>query len=276
MSQGKVFNSVHDGVTKSGGDFFYVLHRGVLFPYWSSKKSDGSDALTVFFPGSTRREKPLPIFMRQTFSPDMPGDVICVADPSLFYSRDITMAWFAGGPSFHYAATVGVMLNQFLRANKQYKKILLYGTSAGGIPALQVGRIIKEVPALVCVGNAQLNIFSYYKNHREKFFQDMFPKVEESVIGQKIANRLNMNGYAAECEVVCMQNVDDTHHYEQHYLPFKSSFASPGRGTFIEYSDPLLGHSPLPKHIELQLISDLLTGGVSPYRDIPGAQVSKL
>lgn len=277
MSQGKVFNSIHDGVFKSGGDFFYVFYRGVLFPYWCKKKDEvESDVLTVFFPGSTRREKPLPIFMRQTFAPDIPGDVICVTDPSLFYSRNITMAWFAGGPSFHYAVAVGVMLNQFLQVNTQYKKVLLYGTSAGGIPALQVGRVIKDVPTIVCVGNAQLNIFSYYRHHRVKFFQDVFPKVEDSVIGQKIASRLNMNGYAAECEVVCMQNVDDTHHYEHHYLPFKLSFASPGRGTFVEYSDPELGHSPLPKSIELQLINDLLTGGAAPYRDVPKAQVSKL
>lgn len=275
MSQGKVFSSVHDGVLKSDGDFFYVLHRGVLFPYWCGRKGGGSDVLTVFFPGSTRREKPLPVFMRQTFASDIPSDVICVADPSLFYSRNITMAWFAGGPSFHYAATVGVMLNQFLRANLQYKKVFLYGTSAGGIPALQVARILKDVSVSVCVGNAQLNIFSYYRQHREKFFQDIFPKLDESVIGPKISNRLNMNGYSAECEVICMQNVDDTHHYEQHYLPFKSSFASPGRGTFVEYSDPELGHSPLPKEIELQLISDLLTGGIDPYRNVPGAKVSK-
>lgn len=275
MSEGKVFSSVHDGILKSGGGFFYVQYRGVLFPYWCSKKEQASDTLTVFFPGSTRREKPLPIFMRQTFAPEIPSDVICVADPSLFYSRNITMAWFAGGPNFHYAAAVGVMLNQFLRLNQQYKKVLLYGTSAGGIPALQVGKVINDIPVIVCVGNAQLNIFSYYRQHRLKFFQDIFPKLDEAVIGPKIANRLNMNGYAAECEVICMQNVDDKHHYEHHYLPFKSSFASPGKGTFIEYSDPDLGHSPLPKNIEIQLIRYLLTSDVSPYRDVPGAQVSK-
>ncbi|MHC8944719.1 hypothetical protein ACYX78_08665 [Advenella incenata] len=274
MNEGKIFQSIKDGVAHINNGFFYVARQGVLFPIWVCIQNPSNSSLTTFFPGSTRRDKPLPIFQRNTYSSSLECDVICTADPTLNFSSDITMAWFAGDRSMHYADLIGQILNEYI-SSKQYKTVLFYGTSAGGIPVLHAANRITHENVVACIGNAQLNIFNYYPNHFKKLRDVAFVKMDPKLFQEKYPQRINVVGMSFSFSLVCLQNTVDIHHYDNHFQPFKKEYSSNNANSlFIEYEHQQSGHQPLPRENEIAIIQALCSGREVDLAGIPNGRLS--
>ena len=254
---GKIFYSLEEGIMKVKKGWFYISYNSILFPIFVNIKYTNylEHPFVIFVPGSTRREKPLPIFQRSYFAENIDANVICIADPTLHFRKNITMAWFCGDRHYHYASIIGRILFLFLNKMK-VSNILVYGTSAGGIPSLHISNQIKNCKCYI--GNAQLNVFDYYNNHKERLFENVFRNLDEQSIKEKFGNRINLVNFTNEFELVVTQNLKDEHHYLKHFLPFIQSINKNNSAFFYTYDDEESGHNVLPKETELKIINCLI------------------
>ncbi|UQN37327.1 hypothetical protein MTR80_06370 [Alcaligenes aquatilis] len=257
MKQGKVFFDIKSGLEYSGEEPFYVSKSGIIYPIKFYEKPN-SKSLIVFFPGMNNRGGPVPVFMRSTFANQLESDVLILSDPAMIYDKDITIAWFAGNKDTHFATDLGVLIDNYIKDKNTYKNIVLYGTSAGGIPALNIATTINSAPVTTVIGNAQTDAFSYWKKYILDMSKAMIGTTDINEIKKIYSKRVNTNNYACSHNLIFMQNVDDRHHYENHYLPFIKTYQGPGKADFIEYSDPELGHNPLPKETEIEILKSIL------------------
>ncbi len=257
---GKIFYSMEEGINFVKHGWFYLAYKNILFPIFIDIKDPNIDKYVIFVPGSMRRGKPLPIFQRSYFSKDIKANVISLADPTLFFRKNITMGWFCGDSKYHYASLIGRIM--FLYFNKfNIKNVVVYGTSAGGIPSLHIANELKN--CICYIGNAQLNVFNYYENHKQRLFENCFPGLTQDQIKAQYGKRLNLNGLSNQFILVATQNICDMHHYEKHFLPFIQFFKKQNEAYFFTYKDEKSGHDVLPKETELSIIEFLLKNEVA-------------
>ncbi|URW83884.1 hypothetical protein NBV64_05895 [Alcaligenes sp. DN25] len=268
MKQGKVFFDIESGLDYSGEDPFYVSKSGVIYPVKFHEKPN-SKSLIVFFPGMNNRGGTVPVFMRSTFAEHLESDILILSDPAMIYNDEITIAWFAGNRDTHFAADLGVLIENYIKKKNSYKNIILYGTSAGGIPALNIAMIIKSAPVTTVIGNAQTNAFKYWRKFIIKMSKAMIGTEDINEIEKIYSERINRNSYKCSHNLIFTQNIDDKHHYENHYLPFIKTYHGPGEASFIEYSDHELGHNPLPKETEIKILKSIMLGNKKYEEEIP-------
>lgn len=137
------------------------------------------------------------------------------------------------------------------------KKVLLFGTSAGGLPALQIA---KSLPgAKVWAGNIQT--LAYKHSAFKKMLPVLFPNKSEDECIRDYPNRFEASKINGNNELYYFQNKSDIFHYRNHFLPYKRWYMNASTKTkvrFFEYDDPVSGHGSIGRKSELQLIYRLL------------------
>jgi len=253
----KVFFSFREALRRVKTGYFFISYRNQLYPFWWSVR-DPELAFTIFVPGRTNRDKDIPVFQRKSYADAVNSNVISIFDPSLFKARDIGIAWCVGDRHNHYAASIGKLLNVFFNAIKP-AAVLIYASSAGGIPAFFIANEI-ETPGTLYFNNVQTNASAYYPQHYTKMVRTCFPAMTLSEFEVQYAERVNIIGKDCKSSLVYSQNIIDTFHFDHHYQPFKESYT--GRALFIEYDDPESGHDVLSRDAEIGIINSLLFGEI--------------
>lgn len=187
--------------------------------YPSTKKT-----LFVLMPSAIDRDKyTLPAFSRWRWAKHFPGDVLCVADPTLHLHENLRLGWCIGNSD--YCATSD--LAQFVLKLAQKRgiprdKIVFYGSSAGGFAALALSARIEGSIAVAI--NAQTDALSYEASDQVSLVRQMcFNDMPEGQIRDLFADRVNMVPRWSKVQssrVFLVQNVLDKHHYNIHFKPF--------------------------------------------------------
>lgn len=241
----------------------------------------GYSTTVIFFQAAIGpKVKILPVFLGKTFSQNVPANRLFVSDPTLYVSKRLSLAWYAGSmvqPNLQ--AELSLIFSKVSGPNRP----IYFGTSGGGFAALAFSAL--HDGSLAVAVNPQTNIADYqpaavvrWTNvawNMDNVVEGPFsmPPVTTNlrpVYAQKLTNH-----------VVYVQNTGDTSHMSRQWMPFKES-VHPENSLFpvIEFSGP--GHVAPPSKYLSALLStvarssswrdlDLSDLGVSPLRPENGA-----
>lgn len=261
-----IYTSIEDFLDKNkhGASKASVFKDGILFPF-EYKLSEKSDGIVFFFPGAFNRNNPMPKFQRSSFFPSLEFSCISFFDPTLFLTDDdkFTRAWFVGDNDNWYINHLTHIVKKIISdKNINNSKVIFFGSSAGGIPSIHLASRFVDSHAYCC--NIQTNILSHYPSYLNRLIKTCFGKhTELGDVKNKISERLDITSLDASFSLHIVQNKSDTFHYQNHFLPYMKSLKLSQHISYesIIYEDKTIGHNPLPKQKEIEIINQIaLTG----------------
>jgi hypothetical protein len=209
---------------KEDTKFDYVSENFTYQCLWRPHWTGEHDRLFVLFHGAQVRTENGPYWPRWSW--DFPGDVLAISDPTLDISldEDMTITWYAGSFGEYALEKITRIVKSVAKyKNIQEKDIVFYGSSGGGFAAIAASRYIPN--SLAVSINGQTDILKYYSGPGSRFqalVRNVFPGFSVQSAYEKYFERFNLveTYKPREGRILYVQDKLDTHHYENHYLPF--------------------------------------------------------
>lgn len=213
------------------------------FPALYYPNSDNK-VLFVMLPSAVDRSKmTLPVFSRWTWALKgvFPGNVLCIADPTLNLSANLGLGWMLGTKeSCATSELAEFIVNLAMRKGIPNDRIVIYGSSAGGFAALALAACIDGATAIAI--NTQTYALSYEISRQVSLVrQYCFDNLSDEEILRDYLKRVDMEARwqtVSNSRIILVQNLTDLHHYEVHFKPFWKSLGG----------DPVLGVSRAGRH----------------------------
>lgn len=266
----KFYYNVYSAVNATVKGSFFVAYKNVPFPMWCHYK--GLKKWVVFFPGASRRNIPPPVFQRSSFSDELNANVLSLFDPSLLFHKNLTNSWFCGTPARYYSEYLAELLRSFFKnIGVDNKDILLFGTSAGGLPAFKSAQNLPG--SVVWAGNIQTK--AYEHSAFEKMLPILFPNISKDACIELYQERFEAKQMDGPYTVHFFQNKSDVFHYQNHYIPYKKWWNSKKTASdviFYEYDDPEAGHGSVGRVKEIAIINTILVDSVEGELDLDWAK----
>ncbi|MBL0511286.1 hypothetical protein [Aeromonas media] len=185
-----------------------------------------SEKLYVLSPGYLERKKfQHPYFQRMSWLDSINASGIIITDPTLSIHHDIGIAWFQGTKSKFAIPLIVKVIEKFRNHLKVIrKKVLFYGSSAGGFASLMMSCLMKG--SCCVVNNPQTNVLNFRENIATKMIERCYPDTTNNEIHNFYILRLSAERYFIANENIpkCLyvQNISDVEHYNNHFIPFIS------------------------------------------------------
>jgi hypothetical protein len=246
---------------------FAVEADGVTFQTYFERSSH--KRLFVLLGGGVRKNrKGIPQFERRGWGALVPGSILCIADPTLELSNNLSLGWYIGTRDKDYTAQMARLVNRvagelgLLRSD-----IVFYASSGGGFAALMCAR---HLPGSSCiVVNPQIEIAKHHRPEKRQFAKvfanerNFKPIAEQH--GERVSVLAAFPDAASLPPTVYVQNRHDTHHFENHYTVFCETYAAPKEGGMSDNGRILTllfehhaGHGPEPRQLVRPLIAQAL------------------
>lgn len=225
-----------------------------------------SDVLVVAFHGATNRDtKTLPRFEWMRTLRGTEYSSMYFSDPCLELDRTLPLAWYTGWKDFDLYPVIASWITTAAEAIGA-KRIVLLGSSGGGFAALQISAHIPDSLALAF--NCQTRVSKYRASgikygHQRAYLKVIMPhllpdtKLEDLAPGfdwaEPMGERLSAIDRYQQPQpnhVRYVQNMNDHHHVEDHYRPFRNAVEfgpNAGRVQFFEYEGKELHVPPTPR-----------------------------
>lgn len=239
-----------------------VFHENILFPI-DYKFTKFSDKLVVFYPGAFDKKKLMPSFQRSSYFKFLPYNCLSLFDPTLFLSDDenFSIGWFQGNTENFYANTCSDLIRNLTNLmGISSENVLLFATSAGGIPAIKTADKIQGCN--VFLGNIQTNVFGYFEKHVQKMMGICYEGESLQSIKNKYYERLSIENSLINSKVFYAQNISDKFHYDRFFSPYikNCKIIRGGELQAVVYDDAKSGHSPLHRDYEIEIIESIFNG----------------
>ncbi|WP_155807792.1 alpha/beta hydrolase family protein [Bordetella petrii] len=208
---------------------FVVRHRGGEFQCLLNIKPD-SNKLFVMLCGATNRRFAHPDFHRVSWAPEIPGSTLYVADPTLGVTRKLSLAWYVGTRDNDWGTGLAEMVRAVAgKLGLGTDSVITYGSSGGGFAALMTAARLGDATAVAI--NPQTHVLQYHpKNVRtmllSNFGTSEYEELPPSLVSQRF-DAIRAFRDAPKAKLLYLQNVNDIHHYEEHYLPFCEKLGLP-------------------------------------------------
>jgi hypothetical protein len=241
-----------------------VFYKGVQFDFFLNLDKK-YDVLMCIGSGYVERTKlKPPVFHRFSWSREIQASTIFYADPTLYLDEKIGLGWGQGEKDHFYLHSINIILKKIAEiTNYEHKKILFYGSSAGGYQSLYLAGYFRGSRALV--NNPQTNIFNYFDGHVNKMLAASYKGMDRETVRKEYGRRLIVMDFYKSIKYVpkitYYQNIAATHDISNHITPFfnelnQSKLLDKGtRIAFHMYFDPDKGHNPQPKEQSLRMIN---------------------
>lgn len=173
----------------------------------------------------TPGKSPIPYFHRWAWAAQglFPGNVLVVSDPTFYLDPRLFTGWFFGTREEDAILYFSKILKIFCKTLQiDYRNVFFWGSSAGGFIGMQFAKYFPQSTAVAV--NAQTDITRY--EHNELFYKLVFDGLKEEEIANNFGSRLSAivnSKYFSNNTIFMVQNVQDTHHYREHFLPFYSA-----------------------------------------------------
>lgn len=225
-----------------------------------------SDVLVVAFHGATNRQtKTLPRFEWMRTLRKTEYSSMYFSDPCLNLNERLALAWYTGWEGCNLYPIIADWITKAAEAVNA-SNIVLLGSSGGGFASLQISSYIPESVALSF--NSQTRISSYRSSgvnygHQRSYLRHVMPhlkpptKLEElepeydwaASMGERLSVIARYR-HSQPNFVYYVQNMNDYHHVDDHYLPFRQSLENgPNRDhiRFVEYDGAESHVPPTPR-----------------------------
>lgn len=179
--------------------------------------------LFVLFSGDARRPKlNPPVFQRWTWAKFFPGSCIYFSDPSLHLSESLGLAWYSGTSQYDPLQRMAeIALKVADQLGVQPEDICSYGSSGGGFASLRFASIVPEAACITI--NPQIVIPRFLEKKVNTYLETCFGGISKEAALQIYPDRFDLrsiSGIFQRKRIVYVQNVLDTHHYDDHFVPF--------------------------------------------------------
>lgn len=242
-----------------------VFKSGVKFEFLIRIKKKSQKAI-ILGSGAYDAKSSLtpPIFQRHQWIPDLKGTLIFYNDPTLYLGQ-INIGWGHGtAERFYLKELSDILLVLLNKLNIDRKKVLCYGSSAGGFMSLMLSGLLKST---ALVNNPQTIVHNYQERHVNEMFAAVHPnKTRQEIINQFTERLVVAEFYKKICYVPTihyLQNVSCVRDVAYHLIPFVFELEKmdyPINVMLYLYSNVKEGHNPLNKEKSLKYINGLLNG----------------
>lgn len=213
---------------------FFKNEGGLRYDFLLSKKKNKK--LFILFSGYVDRKKLAPpVFQRWKWVDRFPGSVLYVSDPALHLDETISLGWYIGTKKEDcYNVISEVILHVAKELEISCSDIIGYGSSGGGYASIRMSDFI---PEMTCVAiNPQIEIHRYFQKPTiNKFLKVCFNENYNNFDFKKNSDRFSLiraPEELADKKVILAQNILDTHHYNEHYLPYCTARGVNGRSSY--------------------------------------------
>lgn len=259
-----VLRSIFEGVTTLRLSIRYRLND------WSiriHKKPDANTALFLLNGAVNRVKSPGPVFQRSTWTDQLDGHVISIADSTLALDTEMSIGWAQGhaGADIMNQAELAILVSESLGVPRAEDR-LYFGSSAGGFQALVMSTLDRG--SSVMVNNPQVDWTRYHKN--------VVDRVRSVCHSDRSANALrtdehvvtNVGEFMAKMDylprvhyfVNSASKADMTIHLASLLSSVRDSpgLTRTGNLRIVHYFDKVSGHNPLPKERTVREINSLI------------------
>ncbi|MCD2183557.1 hypothetical protein [Rhizobium sp. GN54] len=199
-----------------------VSEAGFTFDFlW--RPAPSRNALFVFFSGDAIRSKnDPPVFQRWSWARHFPGNCLFVSDPSLYLDKGLGLAWYGGTSRIDPLDIISRVIRRICDQKRiPIANVFSYGSSGGGFAALRLLTVIEEMGAIAI--NPQTVVTNYRNGMVEKYLRVCFGGLSRQEALDQYPERLSLLHHIEALKrrrIIYLQNVQDEHHYDVHYLPF--------------------------------------------------------
>lgn len=203
---------------------FYYDDYGFRFDMICNIKRN-TDALVVVMQSAVDRAKSeIPIFQRWKWADDFNASILVLNDPMLYLDKAMNGGWMMGNKEVDL---IEICVNQIRKLIEQLnistEKVIFYGGSAGGFTALMMATVLKGSKAIVDIPQIDLERYNHLKQI-EYAFNKGFGTNSFSILKNLYKYRINViercKKYNNIPDFIYLINMNDTHHIEEHFLPF--------------------------------------------------------
>lgn len=259
------YKNIREDLLSTGPKLFSL--ENVNLPCLYFKKIKQVKHLTILLSGFVNREKQsIPVFNRWSWSNKFPGDVICIADPTLELDENIFIGWYVGSKNYDLSLEITELIKNIAEAKKiPYSNIVFYGSSAGGFAALKFASLIEGSTA-VCI-NPQIDATKHYQEYVSNLLNTAYEGQTIEEVKNNFPKRFSINEAWKNnnnSKIIYVQNKYDDFHYKEHFLPFAKKYdlslidglSKNGKYFTFLYEDEQ-GHGPEPENLIQKIIIQL-------------------
>lgn len=201
----------------------YKHHAGGHIYDFLFSPNAGTKKLFVLFSGDAMRKKyDPPVFQRWKWAEAFPGHCLYISDPALYLDEKLGLAWYAGNKDFDPMTVISRLITDIATTmGVPADGIVTYGSSGGGFAALRALTFLPQATAVPV--NPQTDITQYEFKNVERYTEIAFGTRDRGE-ALKLAPRLslfNAMNVLRSRRIIYMQNSTDTHHLNEHFIPFR-------------------------------------------------------
>lgn len=241
-------------------------------------KDNQQRCLPVFFSGaiSERGTKKGPFFTGRNIAKENNTPMISVADPMLDIARELSIAWYTGGPNGNVMTNIQSVLMAVHRYQSQ--ELILIGGSGGGFAALALGRGLGDQCSVIA-WNPQTDIYRYADRFVKSYLREIFGFAHSTLRRPDWANYcqprtkkflstdiLSDETLTAPRRLLYLQNSSDWHratHLNPLWLLTNETEVVEGSNTIdaqhlVEVREFAVGHEPPPSSLIAAIINQFM------------------
>lgn len=234
-------------------------------PIFSVKDTSTSRAV-FFFNGALDPERAngRPVFQRSTWTADIRGSCIFLADPTLVEHPELKIGWGQGTNNTNFLPLMAGVIHGLVESF-EWNEVVFYGSSAGGFQALMIASII-PFSVDTRVNNPQTDWLKYeVRSAVSSVIDHCFPNESQAGFRRRhefwIAPMYIWEKSGRIPAFDYFVNEASTSDIRDHLAPLKRTLSSmvdnPTRenARIIHYFDPKAGHNPLDKDTTLRILN---------------------
>ena len=190
-----------------------------------------SPYLLVFFSGARDPNKSvLPYYNRWSWADKMPGSCLYISDPTFNINpQDLKLAWYIGTEKHDWMQSILKIIKKIIETmGIKEDNVIFYGSSGGGFAALKAVGLLNNGVAIAI--NPQTDILKYVPAHVDNYLKIAFNCKAEAVPDSVKKERFSVfSGLvrSRKAKFIILQNLQDSFHYKNHYLPLCSYLGLP-------------------------------------------------
>jgi hypothetical protein len=202
---------------------------------------------------SKRADKIGPFFAGTGIAQRLQMPVVCVGDPSLTRSPDLSLAWYAGCDD-HPELPQEIARHLDAIAAATGLPLVLLGTSGGGFAGLSILPHLGS-PATAIACNPQTIIHRYFRPNVFRYIERAFPVIARrhrlqdplkttveqlrgALFAAGVCEDLTRTPLPPQARLLILQNGGDEHHLDAHLRPFLEAAKAKWTGPHHAHSGP--------------------------------------
>ncbi|MHC6176432.1 hypothetical protein [Glutamicibacter sp. X7] len=258
----ELFGSDLQAERKVSGD---ILHAGKMWRVRIHFKPEATKVVFLLNGAVNRSKAPGPILQRSSWTDEINGSCINIADRTLVDDPEMSIGWAQGdgGRYLYEQHSLAVAISDYL-GMKDSRRRIYFGSSAGGFQALSMASLDKGSTAIV--NNPQVDWTRYYKSVVDRVRESCFQGAtlsqirNDSNIVTDVGRFMKSRSYVPKIQyyVNSASRADVAIHL--HALLTNIRYVSNHSSLRINhYYDEESGHNPMNKEATISAINEEIT-----------------